>query len=86
LDPRFLRNVAPLSVVLVAFITANGLQPEAGLVTVTVMGIWLANMKDVDVKGIIDFKESISLLLISLLFITLAARIDIQALFDLPGR
>jgi len=84
--PDFLRNVATLSVVLVAFITANGLQPEAGLVTVTVMGIWLANMKDVDVKGIIDFKESISLLLISLLFITLAARIDIQALFDLGWR
>ncbi len=84
--PDFLRNIATLSVVLVAFIIANGLQPESGLVTVTVMGIWLANMKDVDVQGIIDFKESISLLLISLLFITLAAQIDLQALIDLGWR
>ena len=72
--------------VLVSFIIANALQPESGLVTVTVMGIWLANMKDVDVQGIIDFKESISLLLISLLFITLAARIDLQSLLDLGWR
>ncbi|MGE4559804.1 MAG: cation:proton antiporter [Desulfobulbus sp.] len=84
--PDFLRNVATLSVVLVSFISANALQPESGLVTVTVMGVWLANMKDVDVQGIIDFKESISLLLISLLFITLAARVDLQALLDLGWR
>ena len=84
--PDFLRNIATLSAVLVSFIIANGLQAEAGLVTVTVMGIWLANMKNVDVQGIIDFKESISLLLISLLFITLAARIDLQALLDLGWR
>jgi len=84
--PDFLRNIATLSVVLVSFILANGLQHESGLVTVTVMGVWLANMKDVDVQGIIDFKESISLLLISLLFITLAAQIDLQALLDLGWR
>ncbi|MGD9947711.1 MAG: cation:proton antiporter [Desulfobulbus sp.] len=84
--PDFLRNVGTLSVVLVSFIAANGLQSESGLVTVTVMGIWLANMKDVDVQGIIDFKESISLLLISLLFITLAARIDLQSLIGLGWR
>jgi NhaP-type Na+/H+ or K+/H+ antiporter len=84
--PGFLRNVGTLSLVIVSFICANALQHESGLVTVTVMGIWLANMKNVDVQGILDFKESISILLISLLFITLAARIDLQALVDLGWR
>jgi NhaP-type Na+/H+ or K+/H+ antiporter len=84
--PDFLRNVSTLSLVIVSFISANALQHESGLVTVTVMGIWLANMRDVDVRGILDFKESISVLLISLLFIILAARIDLQALLDLGWR
>ncbi|WP_448873944.1 cation:proton antiporter [Desulfobulbus propionicus] len=84
--PDYLRNIGTLSLVIVSFICANALQNESGLVTVTVMGIWLANMKNVDVQGILDFKESISLLLISLLFIILAARIDLQALFDLGWR
>lgn len=84
--PDFLRNVSTLSLVLVAFICANALQPESGLVAVTVMGIWLANMKNVEVQGILDFKESLSLLLLSLLFILLAARIDLQALINLGWR
>jgi NhaP-type Na+/H+ or K+/H+ antiporter len=84
--PDFLRNVGTLSLVIVAFITANAVQPESGLVTVTVMGIWLANMNDVDVEGILYFKESISILLISLLFIMLAARVDLQSLFNLGWR
>ena len=84
--PHFLRNIGTLSAVLVSFIIANSLQHESGLVTVTVMGVWMANMKGVDVQGIIDFKESISLLLISLLFITLAAQVDLQALLDLGWR
>ena len=40
------------------------------------MGIWLANMKNVPVDDILDFKESLSILLISGLFILLAARLD----------
>ncbi len=84
--PDFLRNVITLSLVIVSFIAANIVQPESGLVTVTVMGIWLANMNGVDVQGILDFKESISILLISLLFIMLAARVNLQSLFDLGWR
>ena len=78
--PEFLHNVAALTLVISAFIASNLLQPESGLVTVTVMGVWLANMKGVDMASILDFKESISLLLISLLFIMLAARLDLHAL------
>jgi len=74
--PEFLHNVATLMMVFGVFALSNHLQAESGLLTVTVMGIWLANMKGVDVKNILDFKETLSLVLISGLFIILAARID----------
>lgn len=81
--PHFLHSLGAMAVVLLSFALSNTLVPESGLVTVTVMGIWLANMKDVAVEEILDFKENISLVLISLLFILLAARLDLNALADL---
>ncbi|MDY0185349.1 MAG: sodium:proton antiporter [Desulfuromonadaceae bacterium] len=74
--PEYLHNVTALGLVFGSFALSNLIQPESGLVTVTVMGIWLANMPNVDMEEILDFKESLSLLLISLLFIILASRLD----------
>jgi NhaP-type Na+/H+ or K+/H+ antiporter len=81
--PEFLRNVATLSLVFLVFVGANSLQAEAGLVAVTVLGMWLANMQGVDLEEILAFKESLSVLLISLLFLMLAARLDFGALQEL---
>ncbi|SEK66985.1 NhaP-type Na+/H+ or K+/H+ antiporter [Atopomonas hussainii] len=84
--PEYLHNLAALSTVLVAFIVSNLVIHESGLLTVTVMGMWLANMRGVDVRHILHFKESLSVLLISVLFIMLAARLDLQQLTALgPG-
>ncbi|MCZ7176011.1 cation:proton antiporter, partial [Salmonella enterica] len=47
------------------------------------MGMWMANMKGVDVRHILHFKENLSVLLISGLFILLAARLDLNALIAL---
>lgn len=74
--PEFLHNMVALVLVLAAFTVANLLAEESGLVAVTVFGMWLANMKDVHTDEILDFKESLSLLLISGLFIILAARME----------
>ncbi|RMD87918.1 MAG: sodium:proton antiporter [Alphaproteobacteria bacterium] len=78
--PDFLRNVTTLSAVLLTFSLANLMASEAGLVAVTAMGLTLANLRAVPRDEILDFKESLSVLLISLLFIVLAARIDLAAL------
>jgi NhaP-type Na+/H+ or K+/H+ antiporter len=78
--PEYLHNVASLSLVFTVFAGANALQPESGLLAVTIMGLWLANMRDVPVEDILDFKESLSVLLISGLFIILAARMDLSLL------
>ena len=76
--PEYLHNFGALAVVVGLFALSNDLAEESGLLTVTVMGIWLANMKGIDISDLLDFKESLSLLLISGLFIILAARLDWQ--------
>lgn len=81
--PEFLHNISVLGLMLGSFAASNMLQTESGLVTVTVMGIWLANMKDVDTDDILDFKESLSILLISLLFIMLATRLELASFKEL---
>lgn len=76
--PEYLYNVAALATVFTAFVASNSLVEESGLLTVTVMGILLANMDDVPVEEVLHFKESLSVLLISVLFILLAARIEFE--------
>lgn len=77
--PEYLHNVAALALVCGVFAAANEIEHESGLLAVTVMGVWLTNMKNVPTDDILNFKESLSILLISGLFIILAARIN----FDL---
>ncbi len=83
LFPHYLRNTAVLTIMLGIFVASNILQEESGLLTVTVMGIWLANMRGVDIADILEFKETLTVLLISALFILLAARLDSSAMLDL---
>jgi len=84
--PDFLQSAVSLMVVVVAFTASNELVEESGLVTVTVMGIALANKKSVPVKHIAEFKENLSVLLIASLFIILSARLDFDALGELDWR
>ncbi len=78
--PDFLHGVASLALAIGAFTASNLLQTDSGLLTVTVMGIALANQKVVSVRHIIRFKENLRVLLISGLFILLAARLRISDL------
>lgn len=76
LVPEYLHNVFTLILVFTVFTLSDVIRHESGLLSVTVMGITLANMKNTNIEDILDFKESLSLLLISGLFIILAARIE----------
>lgn len=73
--PDFLQSPMLLMLVAAAFTASNLVQPESGLLTVTVMGVILANQSTVPVKHIIEFKENLRVLLIASLFILLAARV-----------
>ena len=81
--PEFLHNIAALAMVFGVFAAASAVEHESGLLAVTVMGVWLTNMKQVPIEDILNFKESLSVLLISGLFIILAARIDFSLFFAL---
>ncbi|MFC0703689.1 cation:proton antiporter [Marinobacter persicus] len=81
--PQYLHNAGTLTFMLGVYVLSNELAHESGLLTVTVMGIWMANMKQVPVEDILEFKESLSVLLISALFIILAARVDFGSIAEL---
>jgi NhaP-type Na+/H+ or K+/H+ antiporter len=76
--PDFLQNPITLMLVTAAFVSANAIQHEAGLFAVTVMGITLANQKRVTVQHIREFKENLTILLVSALFVVLAARLRVE--------
>lgn len=78
--PDYLQNGVTLMMVLGAFALSNLIQKESGLVTVTLMGVILANQPAVNIKPITEFKENLVVLLLSVLFIILAARLDTNAL------
>jgi len=76
--PHYLLNVVSLSTVLLVFVESEIFAHESGLLAVVVMGMVLGNNKLENIKELLYFKESISVLLISILFILLAANINIE--------
>lgn len=86
LIPWYLRDITALAFVLASFAGANYFAHDAGLLAVTVMGIALANMKQINVDDILEFKESLTLLLVAILFITLAARLNFSDFSSLNWR
>lgn len=78
--PHYLLNVVSLSAVLLVFVESELFAHESGLLAVVVMGMVLGNSKIDNLKELLYFKESLSVLLISILFILLAANINIEDL------
>ncbi|CAM1347456.1 cation:proton antiporter [Tenacibaculum crassostreae] len=76
--PHYLLNVVSLSTVLLVFVESELFAHESGLLAVVVMGMVLGNSKLKNLKEILYFKESLSVLLISILFILLSANIDFK--------
>ncbi len=78
--PHYLLNVVSLSVVLLVYIESDIFAHESGLLAVVVMGLVMGNLNLPNLKELLYFKESLSVLLISILFILLAAHIDLEDL------
>ena len=74
--PHYLLNVFSLAAVLGVFVLSDAFAHESGLLAVVVMGMVLGNSKSPYLKDLLYFKESLSVLLISILFILLAANIN----------
>lgn len=84
--PDYLENSVTLMVVVAVFTASNLLYHESGLLATVIMGIVLANQPWATVHRIIEFKEDLRVLLLSTLFIILAARLEPSYLveIDLP--
>lgn len=85
LIPHYLLNVFSLSIVLLVFVVSDVFAHESGLLSVVVMGMVLGNSNVENLKELLYFKESLSVLLISILFILLAANIDMENLLLLAN-
>ena len=84
--PDHLRQPAVVATVLFTFALADHLQQESGLVAVTVLGLAMANQRRVDLAAVNEFAESLQVLVLSALFLLLAARIDLRVVQeDLTG-
>ena len=78
--PHYLANVVSLSVVMAIFVLSDLFAHESGLLAVVVMGMYLGNSDLPSLKELLYFKESLSILLVSILFILLAANISVEDL------
>lgn len=81
--PEFLKPPLILSTVIVVYVIANLFQDEAGLLATTVMGVVLGNSKLPSIDELRRFKESITILLVSGVFILLTADMDVTTLQQL---
>ncbi len=74
---------ATLMMVVAAFAVSDAILEDSGLVATIVMGIALANQKRVRIDYIAEFKETLVPLLIGVLFVLLAANVDVGDVLDL---
>ena len=81
--PEYLKPPVMLMAVLVTYGLANAVQPEAGLLTATVMGMVLANSGLADVEELRRFKEYLTVMLVSTVFILLTSDLRPETLLHL---
>lgn len=62
--PDYLRDYLALASVLLVFGVSEMIHAETGLLAVTIMGTWQANMRGLDLEDILDFKESLAMVLV----------------------
>ena len=81
--PEFLKSPAVVVVVIFCFTAADEVMHETGLLSVTAMGITLANMGISSISDMRHFKENISVLLISTIFIMLTASLEMDTILHI---
>lgn len=84
--PEFLKSPVMLGTVLLLYVAVNGVQEEAGLLAVTVAGVVVANQRLRNIEELRRFKQYITLILVSVVFIVLTANIELEVLAKLDWR
>ncbi|MGE0485165.1 MAG: cation:proton antiporter [Gammaproteobacteria bacterium] len=81
--PEYLKGPGMLATVMVTYALGNGLLDEAGLLTVTALGLALGNANLPSIEELRRFKENITVVLVSGLFIVLTANLDLGLVREL---
>ncbi|MCG3087076.1 cation:proton antiporter [Sporosarcina cyprini] len=81
--PEFLKAPILFVVVLFTFVFSDEIMHETGLLAVTAMGMTMANLRMTTLNDVRHFKENISVLLISGIFVMLTASLDSRILVDI---
>ena len=84
--PEYMKVPVLFTLLLAVFAVADFSLHESGLLTVTIMGIYIANAKLPSYVELRRFKEHATVLLVSGVFILLAANLDFAALGKLDWR
>ncbi|MFK5633597.1 MULTISPECIES: cation:proton antiporter [unclassified Ornithinimicrobium] len=74
--PDYLEGVVFLAAAVGALVVSNELQAESGLLTVTMLGIYLANRPGLRLDHVREFKEHLQVLIVGALFVLLAGRVS----------
>ncbi|MBU2015911.1 MAG: cation:proton antiporter [Alphaproteobacteria bacterium] len=74
--PEYLKAPVLLTTVIAVFVLSDLVMHETGLITVTVMGVVMANRETYSSHTLRRFKEDLTVLLVSGVFIILAATLD----------
>ncbi|HEX6203842.1 MAG TPA: sodium:proton antiporter [Thermoanaerobaculia bacterium] len=83
---RDLRNLVILAILVGMFLLAELQAPESGILGAVVMGLTMSAAKIPDLEPLRAFKEQLTVLFISLLFVLLAARLELTAIAELGWR
>ncbi|WP_082232563.1 cation:proton antiporter [Halobacillus massiliensis] len=81
--PEFLKSPVVFAAVILCFTLADEVTHETGLLSVTAMGMTLANMRISSISDMRHFKENISLLFISTIFVMLTASLNMETLLEI---
>ncbi|MEE4329574.1 MAG: cation:proton antiporter, partial [Wenzhouxiangella sp.] len=84
--PAHLKAPLLMVLVLLVFWLSNQVQYEAGLLSVTLMGLVLGNMELVEREPLREFKEHLTLILVSVLFIVIPTQLSLDDLAMIDGR
>ena len=86
LVPEYMKVPVLFVVLIGVFAGPNALLHESGLLAVTIMGMWIANANLPSYEELRRFKEHATVLLVSGVFVLLAASIDLGAILSLDLR
>jgi CPA1 family monovalent cation:H+ antiporter len=84
--PEHLKPPLLMVLVLGVYTASNLVQHEAGLLSVTVMGVVLGNVKLAGRGDLQRFKENLTVVLVAVLFVVITARLELDQLLALDWR